>query len=116
MGYFTRNATVRKNWFVIDALDAVLGRLASQITKLLRGKNKVYYTPHVNCGDNVVVINAKKIKLTGDKLYKKNYYRYTNHPGGLRKVAALNIKNGLFPERILKNAVTGMMPKESSLA
>ncbi|MBQ8307370.1 MAG: 50S ribosomal protein L13, partial [Alistipes sp.] len=77
-------ATVQKDWYVIDATDEVLGRLASQVAKILRGKNKPSYTPHTDCGDYVIVINADKVKLTGKKLTDKEYVRYTGHPGGQR--------------------------------
>ena len=76
-------ATVNKEWVVIDATDQVLGRLASRIALILRGKNKVNYTPHVDCGDNVIVINANKVRLTGNKLTDKVYVRHTGYPGGL---------------------------------
>ena len=76
--------TVQKEWYVIDATNEVLGRLASQVAKILRGKNKPGYTPHVDCGDNVIVINAAKVKLTGNKMTDKVYTRYTGYPGGQR--------------------------------
>ena len=100
----------------MDACDCVLGRLASQITKVLRGKNKVDYTPYIDCGDNIVVINASKIKLTSNKSKNKVYYRHTGYPGGIKKNTAANILTGDYSYRVLHHAVKGMLPKESPLA
>merc|ERR1712100_736497 len=112
--YFIKETA--KKWLLINATNITLGRLASQITKVLRGKHKCNYTPFIDCGDNVVIINAKKIKLTGKKLLDKIYYKHTGYPGGLKEKAPSEIINGAFPERLLKIAVKGMMPKNSSLA
>lgn len=102
--------TVTKKWVVIDAEGQILGRLASRIATVLRGKDKAYYSPHVDCGDYVIVINAEKIRVTGRKLEQKNYVRHTGYPGGQRTVS---IKSMLekHPERVLMEAVKGMIPK-----
>jgi large subunit ribosomal protein L13 len=109
-------ADVEKKWIVIDAEGAVVGRLASFIAMRLRGKHRADYTPHVDCGDYVVVINADKVKFTGRKLNQKTYYWHTGHPGGIKERTADKILNGRFPERILEKAVERMLPKESPLA
>ena len=109
-------ADVEKKWIVIDAENAVVGRLASYIALRLRGKHRPDYTPHVDCGDFVVVINADKVKFTGRKLEQKKYYWHTGHPGGIKERAAGKVLGGRFPERILMKAVERMLPKESPLA
>ena len=109
-------AEVEKKWIVIDAQDAVVGRLASFIANRLRGKHRPDYTPHVDCGDFVVVVNADKVKLTGRKLQNKIYYWHTGHPGGVKERTADKILGGRFPERVLEKAVERMLPKESPLA
>lgn len=109
-------ADVEKKWIVIDAENAVVGRLASFIAMRLRGKHRPDYTPHVDCGDFVVVINADKVKFTGRKLEQKTYYRHTGYPGGIKERKAGQVLDGRFPERILEKAVERMMPKESPLA
>jgi large subunit ribosomal protein L13 len=109
-------AEVEKKWIVIDAQDAVVGRLASFIAMRLRGKHRPDYTPHVDCGDYVVVVNADKVKFTGRKLQNKIYYWHTGHPGGIKERTAEKILGGRFPERILEKAVERMLPKESPLA
>ena len=114
--FFARPKDVKKKWLLINAENQVLGRLAAQIAKILRGKHKPYYTPHINCGDNVVVINANKIKLTGKKLHQKIYYRHTGFPSGLKKVKASELLSSKYPERILKLSVQRMLPKASPLA
>jgi len=103
-------ATINKEWFVIDANDEVLGRLASQIAKILRGKNKPSYTPHVDCGDYVIVVNADKVKLTGKKMTDKVYTRYTGFPGGQRFATPADFlaKKPVF---VIEEAVRGMLPK-----
>ena len=109
-------AEVEKKWIVIDAQDAVVGRLASFIAMRLRGKHRPDYTPHVDCGDFVVVLNADKVKLTGRKLAQKTYYWHTGYAGGIKERTAAKILGGRFPERILEKAVERMLPKESPLA
>ena len=102
--------TVQKEWYVIDATNEVLGRLASQVAKILRGKNKPGYTPHVDCGDNVIVINAAKVKLTGNKMTDKVYTRYTGYPGGQRFAPPADFL-ARRPEFVIEHAVKGMLPK-----
>ena len=109
-------AEVEKKWIVVDAQDAVVGRLASFIAMRLRGKHRPDYTPHVDCGDFVVVVNADKVKMTGNKLANKIYYWHTGHPGGVNKRTAGQLLAGKYPERVLEKAVERMLPKESPLA
>jgi len=103
-------ATVTKEWVLVDATDVVLGRLASKVAKILRGKNKPSFTPHVDCGDNVVVINAEKVRLTGNKLNDKIYLSYSGYPGGQRKQTPAELL-AKYPERLIEKAVKGMLPK-----
>ena len=103
-------ATVNKEWLVVDAEGEVLGRLASKVAKLIRGKHKPNFTPHVDCGDNVVIINAEKIKLTGNKWNDKTYVRHTGYPGGQRTLTASELM-GKSPVRVVEKAVKGMLPK-----
>ena len=109
-------ADVEKKWIVIDAKDAVVGRLATFIAMRLRGKHRPDYTPNVDCGDYVVVVNADQVKFTGRKLEQKKYYWHTGYPGGIKERTAGKILEGRFPERILEKAVERMLPKESPLA
>ena len=103
-------ATVNKEWVVIDATNEVLGRLSSQIAKILRGKHKPSYTPHVDCGDYVIVINAEKVKLTGKKMTEKVYVRHTGYPGGQRFATPAEYLSRK-PEFVIEEAVRGMLPK-----
>ncbi|WP_296003494.1 50S ribosomal protein L13 [uncultured Alistipes sp.] len=103
-------ATTTKEWYVIDATDEVLGRLASQVAKILRGKNKPSYTPHADCGDYVIVINADKVKLTGKKMDEKEYVRYTGYPGGQRFATPADFLKRK-PAFVIEHAVKGMLPK-----
>ena len=102
---------VEKKWHLVDAEGLVVGRAATIIANVLRGKHKPSFTPHVDCGDNVVVINADKIRFTGRKLDQKVYYRHTGYPGGIKGVTAGKILEGRFPERILEKAVERMIPR-----
>jgi len=104
------SATVTKEWVVVDAEGQVLGRLASKVAKIIRGKHKPSYTPHVDCGDNVIVINAEKVVLTGKKLTDKVYIRHSGHPGGQYTQTAQDILKK-YPERLVEKAVKGMLPK-----
>ncbi|NLW22826.1 MAG: 50S ribosomal protein L13 [Tissierellia bacterium] len=108
--YMAKPNEIERKWYVIDAENKVLGRLASEIAKILSGKNKPIYTPHVDTGDFVIVINADKVKLTGKKLNQKHYRYHTGYPGGLRSIPyeRLMEKN---PERVIELAVKGMLPK-----
>jgi large subunit ribosomal protein L13 len=107
---------VSKEWILIDAENAVVGRLASFIAMRLRGKHRPDYTPHVDCGDHVVVVNADKVVFTGRKREKKVYHRHTGFPGGIKETTPQRILEGDHPERVLKLAVQRMLPKESPLA
>lgn len=108
--FMAKTNEVERNWYIIDATGKTLGRLASEAASLIRGKHKPQFTPHVDCGDFVIVINAEKIHLTGKKLTDKMYYRHSLHPGGLKVTPAqVMIKNK--PERVIELAVHGMLPK-----
>jgi len=104
--------TVNKQWFVVDAEGEILGRLAAKVALVLRGKHKTDYTPHVDCGDNVIIINAEKIQLTGNKLDDKVYISHSGYPGGQKTIPIKKVleKN---PERVLEKAIKGMLPKNS---
>lgn len=103
-------ATVNKNWVVVDAENMVLGRFSSEIAKRIRGKHKTNYTPHVDCGDNVIVINAEKVRLTGKKFAEKEYIHYTGYPGGQR-FASPQMLMDKNPALIIEKAVRGMIPR-----
>ena len=103
-------ATIDRKWYVVDATDMTLGRLASEVAKVLRGKNKPIFTPHIDCGDNVIVINAEKIKVTGNKMDQKVYYHHSDYVGGLKE-ATLREKLEKKPEQVIELAVKGMLPK-----
>ena len=104
-------AEVEKKWILIDADGLVVGRLASIVANRLRGKHKTSFTPHVDCGDNVIVINAEKVKFTGRKAQQKMYYRHTGYAGGIKEVRADKVLEGRFPERVLEKAVERMVPR-----
>ena len=103
-------ATIDRKWYVVDATDMTLGCLASEVAKVLRGKNKPIFTPHIDCGDNVIVINAEKIKVTGKKMDQKVYYHHSDYVGGLKE-ATLREKLEKKPEQVIELAVKGMLPK-----
>jgi len=102
--------TADKQWVLVDAEGQTLGRLASKVAKMIRGKHKANFTPHVDCGDNVIVINAEKVMLSGTKMETKEYIRYTGYPGGQRTLTAKEIMEK-HPERLVEKAVKGMLPK-----
>jgi large subunit ribosomal protein L13 len=102
--------TVQKEWYIVDATDKILGRLCTQIAFVLRGKHKTYFTPHVDCGDNVIVVNADKVKLTGKKWSDKEYVRHTGYPGGQRIFTAGEVMKR-FPTRMVETAVKKMLPR-----
>ena len=104
-------AEVEKKWHLIDAQDLVVGRLAVIIANILRGKHKPSFTPHVDCGDHVVIINADKVRLTGNKLKNKTYYKHTGYIGGIKAITAAKVLEGRFPERVLEKAVERMIPR-----
>jgi len=107
-----RPGSVEREWYVIDARDLVLGRLATKVASILRGKHRPQYTPHADCGDHVVIINAEKIRTTGRKEEQKTYYRHSQYPGGLKSIT-LEKQREKHPERIIEAAVKGMLPKNS---
>lgn len=114
--YAMKPADVEKKWVLIDAEGLVVGRVASIIATRLRGKHLPSYTPHVDCGDNVVVVNAEKVVFTGKKLTDKKFYWHTGYPGGIKERTMDKILGGAHPERVLMKAVERMMPKDSPLA
>jgi large subunit ribosomal protein L13 len=103
-------ATVQRNWYVIDGTNQTVGRMCSRIASVLRGKNKAYYTPHVDCGDFVIVINADKVVFTGNKLEEKIYLNFSGYPGGQRQETAANLLKRR-PEMVIERALKGMLPK-----
>ena len=109
----TRPQDVNPRWYVIDAADQVLGRLATRVATILRGKHRPTYTPHVDTGDFVIVVNAEKVKLTGNKREKKIYYRHTGYTGSLKSINADEILNSAHADRVVRNAVRGMLPKNN---
>ena len=109
--YSAKPAEIEKKWFLVDADGLVLGRLASQVAMILRGKHKPGYTPHMDCGDNVVIVNAEKVRLTGNKRTAKTYYRHTGHPGGIKETTAERVLEGKHPERVILKAVERMVPR-----
>lgn len=108
---FLNSETANKEWVVIDAENEILGRLASQVAKILRGKNKPGYTPHVDCGDNVIIINAAKVRLTGNKMTEKEYVSYSGYAGGKIVRTPEQYMDKDMPEVVIMNAVKGMLPK-----
>jgi large subunit ribosomal protein L13 len=112
--YSAKPSDIQKQWWVIDATDLVLGRLASEVARLLRGKHKPTYTPHMDCGDNIVIINAKNVHLTGKKANPKDgkiYYRHTGFPGGIKETTSGKILRSDHPERVIKHAVKRMITR-----
>ena len=109
----TRPADVVRRWYVIDASDQVLGRLATRVATVLRGKHRATYTPHVDTGDFVIIVNAEKVRLTGRKLDQKVYYRHTGYTGHLRSTTAGKLLAGPHADRVVRHAVRGMLPKNS---
>ncbi|HHX78464.1 MAG TPA: 50S ribosomal protein L13 [Acholeplasmataceae bacterium] len=108
---FMANAqNVEHKWYVVDATDLVLGRISTEVATLLRGKHKPTFTPHVDCGDYVVIVNGEKIALTGDKLNKKMYYRHSGYPGGLKSRTA-KVMLEVQPQKLLEKSIRGMLPK-----
>lgn len=108
--FMANEANIDRKWYVVDAEGQTLGRLSSEIASILRGKHKVTYTTHVDTGDNVIIINAEKIYLSGNKEQDKIYYRHSNHPGGLKSVSAGELKEK-NPVRLLETSIKGMLPK-----
>ena len=108
--FMQKKETVERNWYVIDAEGVTLGRLATKAATVLKGKHKATYTPHIDCGDYVIVVNAEKVKLTGNKLMDKKYYNHSGYPGGLRERNAQTMIEK-YPEEMIERAVKGMLPK-----
>ena len=108
--YTAKPGDITKKWVLIDATDLVVGRLASLVALRLRGKHLPTYTPNMDMGDNVIIINAEKVKLTGAKLDQRKFYWHTGHPGGIKERSQRDLLNGRFPERVLENAVRRMIP------
>ncbi|WP_394270833.1 50S ribosomal protein L13 [Qipengyuania sp.] len=104
-------AEVEKKWHIIDAENLVVGRLAAIVANILRGKHKPSFTPHVDCGDHVIIINAEKVRFTGKKMDDKVYYKHTGHPGGIKETTPTKVLEGRFPERVLEKAVQRMIPR-----
>ena len=107
--YMQKKETVERNWYVIDATDIALGRLATKAATMLRGKHKATYTPHIDCGDYIIITNASKVKLTGDKLNKKLYYNHSGYTGGLRTRTAKEMVSK-YPVEMVETAIRGMLP------
>src|SRR6476619_3556115 len=110
--YMAKPNEVERKWYVVDAEGQTLGRLSSEVASILRGKHKPTFTPHVDTGDHVIILNASKIQLTGNKLHDKIYYRHSLHPGGLKSRTALQMRTN-YSERMLELAIKGMLPKNS---
>lgn len=108
--YMANAQTIERKWFVVDATDLVLGRLSTEVASLLKGKHKPTYTPHVDCGDYVIIVNADKVALTGNKLDDKLYYRHSGYPGGLKSRTAKRMLE-LQPQKVLEKSIRGMLPK-----
>ena len=111
--YSAKPSDIERKWYVVDADGLVLGRMAAVIATRLRGKHKTIYTPHMDCGDNVIVINAEKVKLTGNKRADKTYYWHTGYPGGIKSRTAGSILDGNHPERVVEKAVERMVSRNS---
>ncbi|MCI5049878.1 MAG: 50S ribosomal protein L13 [Rickettsiales bacterium] len=109
--YSAKPSDISRDWWVIDAQDIVLGRMASHVAKLLRGKHKPMFTPHMDCGDHVIIVNADKVKLTGKKRSDKKYYWHTGFPGGIKERTAEALLRGEHPERVVQKAIQRMIPK-----
>ena len=109
--YSAKPQEIQHDWIIIDAEDLVLGRLSAIVAIRLRGKHKVNYTPHVDCGDNIIIINCEKVVLTGNKRFQKTYYWHTGYPGGIKERKADKILDGRFPDRVIRKAVERMIPR-----
>ena len=109
--YSAKPSEIEKKWWLIDAEGLVLGRLASIVAKYLRGKHKPTFTPHMDCGDNIVIVNAEKVRLTGNKRTAKTYYWHTGHPGGIKSRTADKILDGAHPERVIEKAIQRMITR-----
>lgn len=108
--FTAKTAEIEREWYVVDAEGQTLGRLASRIAPIIKGKHKPIYTPHLDCGDYVIIINADKVRVTGQKMEQKFYYRHSGYPGGIKSIS-LRDQLARYPERVLESAVKGMLPK-----
>ena len=108
--FTAKTAEIEREWYVVDAEGQTLGRLASRIAPIIKGKHKPIYTPHLDCGDYVIIINAAKVRVTGQKMEQKFYYRHSGYPGGIKSIS-LRDQLATYPERVLQSAVKGMLPK-----
>ncbi|MCF0128389.1 MAG: 50S ribosomal protein L13 [Pseudobutyrivibrio sp.] len=108
--YMPNTTQIERKWYVVDAEGQTLGRLAAEVAKVLRGKNKPIFTPHADCGDYVIVVNAEKIKVTGKKMTQKIYYNHSDYVGGMKETSLKDMLN-THPERVIEHAVKGMLPK-----
>ncbi len=108
--FTAKTAEIEREWYVVDAEGQTLGRLASRIAPIIKGKHKPIYTPHLDCGDYVIIINADKVRVTGQKMEQKFYYRHSGYPGGIKSIS-LRDQLARYPERVLQSAVKGMLPK-----
>ena len=106
-------AEIERQWLVIDAKDVVLGRLSTRVASVLRGKHRPFFTPHTDCGDHVIVVNAEKVKLTGRKREQKTYYRHSGYTGSIKSVTADTLLSGPYADRVVRKAVSGMLPKNA---
>jgi len=114
---FVRPSDLKRKWWIIDAADSKsLGCIAARVALVLRGKHQAFYTPHINCGDHVIIINAEKVRITGKKLQQKVFHWHTGHPGGIKERTWEKILKSAQPERLMKKSIERMMPKESPLA
>lgn len=108
--FTAKTAEIEREWYVVDAEGQTLGRLASRIAPIIKGKHKPIYTPHLDCGDYVIIINADKVRVTGQKMEQKFYYRHSGYPGGIKSIS-LRDQLARYPERVLQSAIKGMLPK-----
>ncbi len=111
--FSAKQKEIERQWFIIDAEDVVLGRLSAEVAKILRGKHKPTYTPHIDTGDHVVIINADKVKITGNKATQDKHYWHTGHPGGIKEITRAKILAGRFPERVVMLAIKRMISRNS---
>lgn len=111
--YSAKPKEIERQWFIIDAEDVVLGRLSAEVAKILRGKHKPTYTPHIDTGDHVIIINADKVKITGNKATQEKHYWHTGHPGGIKETTRAKILTSRFPERVVKLAIKRMISRNS---
>lgn len=109
--YTAKPSEIEKKWYLVDATDLVLGRMATEVAKILRGKHKPTFTPHMDCGDNVIIINAEKVHLTGKKLTNKKYYRHTGYPGGIKETTPEKILNSQHGGRVVQQAIQRMISR-----